>query len=324
MRNRRRAILLPLLFVLLAGALACASTSTDSTSDTPTSTTTAASNASPLTSRPAYGTCPDNAFPDLSGTTAGANYAAPKVTVTCTDTEVTVTSNNMTSYGFVSKTPNALTPQNFTWKIPLKPTKAAAPTNIENRLGTLGFTVTGIAIYGPTEGPMPAAEAYGDPVGNGLMDYCGGHTGPSSDYHYHTIIYTDAVCNFETSQLVGFAIDGFPIYNSVICLDANCSQTTLAKSGYTKTGDSKSYVWKAYTFSGGTDPGTLDACNGRTEADGTYAYHLTPTQFPYILGCLTGTATTQTGGAGAQMPPMQGQQPQGQQSPPGPQGPPRN
>ena len=315
MRNRRRAIFVPVLFVLLAGALACASASKNSTS----SSTTAASVTKSLTSHPAFGTCPDSAFPDLSGTSAGANYAAPKVTVTCTDTEVTVTSNNMISYEFVAKTPNALAPQNFTWKIPLKPTKSAAPTNIENRLGTLGFTVTGIAIYGPTEGPMPAAEAYGDPVGNGLMDYCGGHTGPSSDYHYHTIIYTDAVCNFETSQLVGFAIDGFPIYNSVICLDANCSQTTLAKSGYTKTGDSKSYVWKAYTFSGGTDPGTLDACNGRTEADGTYAYHLTPTQFPYILGCLIGTATTQTGGAGAQMPPMQGQQ-----GPPGPQGPPRN
>lgn len=243
------------------------------------------------------------------------------MTVTCTESDVTITSNNMISYEFVAMTPNALAPQNFTWKIPLKPTKAATPTSIENRLGTLGFTVTGIAIYGPTEGPMPEADAYGDPVGNGILDYCGGHTGPSSEYHYHTIIYTDAVCNFKTSQLVGFAIDGFPIYNSVICLDTNCTQTTLAKSGYTKTGDSRSYVWKAYSFGGGTDRGTLDSCNGRTEADGTYAYHLTPTQFPYIIGCLTGTATTQTGNAGAAMPPMQGQQ--GQPRPQGPpQGPP--
>jgi len=322
---RRRAILLPVLFVVIAGALACASSTKSSEKDASSSTTTAASSVNSPTSHPAFGTCPSSAFPDLSGTSAGANYAAPKVTVTCTDTEVTVTSNNMISYEFEAKTPNALAPQNFTWKIPLKPTKASTPTSIENRLGTLGFTVTGIAIYGPTEGPMPAAEAYGDPVGNGLMDYCGGHTGPSSDYHYHTIIYTDAVCNFETSQLVGFAIDGFPIYNSVICLDANCSQTTLAKSGYTKTGDSRSYVWKAYSFSGGTDPATLDACNGRTEADGTYAYHLTPTQFPYIIGCLTGTATSQTGSAAAPMPAMQGQQgpPPGQQGPPpGQQGPP--
>ena len=316
MRNRRQVMLIPLLFVVIAGALACASSSTNSTNDTSTSTTTAVGSTNSLTSHPAFGTCPTSAFPDLSGTSAGTNYAAPKVTVSCTDTEVTVMSNNMISYEFVEKTPNALAPQDYTWKIPLRPTKAATTTSIENRLGTLGFTVTGIAIYGPTEGPMPDDQAFGDPAGNGLLDYCGGHTGPSSEYHYHTIIYTDAVCNFETSQLVGFAIDGFPIYNSVICLDTNCSQTTLAKSGYTKTGDSRSYVWKAYTFGGGTDPATLDACNGRIEADGTYAYHLTPTQFPYILGCLVGTPTTQTGNAAAEMPPMQGQQ--GQQRPPGP------
>lgn len=316
MRNRRQVILLPLLLVLVAGALACASSAKSSTDDSTSSTTSSASSSASPVSHPAFGTCPSSAFPDLSGTSAGANYAAPRVAVSCTDTDVTVTSNNMISYEFVAKTPNALTPQDYTWTIPLKPTKAATTTSIENRLGTLGFTVTGIAIFGPTEGAMPAAEAFGDPVGNGLLDYCGGHTGPSSEYHYHTIIYTDAVCNFERSQLVGFAIDGFPIYNSVICLDTNCSETTLAKSGYTKTGDSRSYVWKAYTFRGGTDPGTLDACNGRTEADGTYAYHLTTTQFPYILGCFVGTPTTQTGNAGAAMPPMQGQQ--GQQRPPGP------
>ncbi|MCX6506194.1 MAG: hypothetical protein NTU96_03860, partial [Actinobacteria bacterium] len=153
MKFRRRAILLPVLFVLFAGALACASSTNNSDKESSTSTTTPASSANSLTSHPAFGTCPTSAFPDLSGTSAGANYAAPKVTVTCTDSEVTVTSNNMISYEFVSKTPNPLAPQNFTWKIPLKPTKAAAPTNIENRLGTLGFTVTGIAIYGPTEGP---------------------------------------------------------------------------------------------------------------------------------------------------------------------------
>ncbi|MSZ14185.1 MAG: hypothetical protein F2617_02635, partial [Actinobacteria bacterium] len=145
MQFRRRAILFPVLLVLIAGALACASSTTSSENDTPASTTTAASGADTLTNHPAFGTCPISAFPDLSGTSAGATYAAPKVTVTCTDTEVTVTSNNMISYEFVSKTPNALAPQNYTWKIPLKPTKAATPTTIENQLGTLGFTVTGIA-----------------------------------------------------------------------------------------------------------------------------------------------------------------------------------
>ena len=303
---------------MIAGPLACAGSSggspSGSSSETSNTSTASGSKSTGLT-RPAYGECPTAAFPDLSSTSAGAGYVAPEVMVSCSDSELTVTSNDMISYTFVPKTPNPLTPQNITWKVPLRPTKAASPTSIENRLGTLGFSVTGIAIYGPTEGPMPAAEAYGDPVGNGILDHCGGHTGPQSEYHYHTIIYTDAACNFETSQLVGYAIDGFPIYNSVICLDMACTQTTLAKSGYTKTGDSRSYVWKAYTFNGGNDPGTLDACNGRTEVDGTYAYHLTPTQFPYIIGCFVGTATAQSGRAGASMPPMQGQN---QGPPPGP------
>ena len=321
---------MPVLLVLIAGSFACASSSGGSPSDSTseTSSSSSSSNSTIATSaRPAYGECPTAAFPDLRSTSAGAGYAPPDVTVSCSDSELTVTSNDMISYTFVPKTPNPLSPQNFTWKVPLKPIKAASTTSIENRLGTLGFTVTGIAIYGPTEGPMPAAEAFGDPVANGILDLCGGHTGPQSDYHYHTIMYTDSACNFETSQLVGYAIDGFPIYNSAICLDVSCTQTTLAKSGYTKIAESRSYVWKTYAYSGGTDPNTLDACNGRTESDGTYAYHLTPTQFPYIIGCFVGTATTQSGRAGAAMPPMQGQN---QGPPPGPpvqgqtQGPPLN
>ena len=39
-----------------------------------------------------------------------------------------------------------------------------------------------------------------------------------------------------------------------------------------------------------------DECNGRTQADGSYAYYATK-DFPYFLGCFKGTATT--AGAGA-------------------------
>ena len=34
---------------------------------------------------------------------------------------------------------------------------------------------------------MPASEAYGDPKYNGILDSCGGHTGPSAEYHDHYI-----------------------------------------------------------------------------------------------------------------------------------------
>lgn len=309
MTNPLRRFALPTVFVLAAFAAACGSTVSSSTNASTSSTlsestSSSATATSALTTHPAFGTCPSAAFPDLSGTSAGENYASPNVTVSCSDSTITVTSNNMISYPFVKTTPNALAPQNYKWTIPLSPTRAASTTSIVNRLGTLGFTVTGLAIYGPTEAAQPVDEAFGDPVYNGLLDSCGGHTAPGSAYHYHTIIYTDAACNFETSQLVGYAIDGFPIYNSVICLDASCTSTTMATSGYSKIGDPKTNVWNAYTYSGGSGDGVLDACNGRVEADGTYAYHLTPTQFPYIIGCFVGSAAAQTGNAAAAMPAM--------------------
>ena len=307
MRPGLRNLLVPVLFVVIAGAVACVDATTDSSSTDrdassgEVSTTIEAIASDP---RPAYGTCPAAAFPDLSGTSPGAEYEAPEVTVTCSDTEVTVRSNDMVSYPFEQTTPNPLVAQDFTWTIPLAPVRAASTTSIVNRLGTLGFSITGIAIYGPTEAAIPAAQAFGDPVANGLLDYCGGHTGGQSEYHYHTIIYTNATCNLQSSQIVGYALDGFPIYNSVICLDGACTITTLAQSGYTQIGDPTSYVWNAYAYTGGADDAILDECNGRVEADGTYAYHLTPTQFPYIIGCFAGTPTVQTGAAAAPMPPM--------------------
>ncbi len=278
-------------------------------SSTQVATTTAATSTS---ATGATSGCPTANFPDLSKSVGGgASYAKPSIAVSCTATELVVKSNGMISYPYVKKTPNELGSHDYTWKVPLAPKKNAQSTTIINRLGTLGFTVTGIPFYGPTEGAQPAAEAYGDPVANGILDTCGGHAGPNKDYHYHTILYTEAACNFTTSQIVGYAIDGFPVYNAVLCLDAGCSKATLAKSGYTVSGYTKSNIWNYAKFTAGSTAGTstsdtLDACNGRTEPNGTYAYHLTPTQFPYIIGCLAGTATQQTGNAGAAMPPMGG------------------
>ena len=82
----------------------------------------------------------------------------------------------MISYTFVAKTPHALAAQSYTWKIARNPAVAASPTSIGGTtptIGTLGFTTTGLAIFGPTEGPYPAAAPYGDPNYNGLLDTCG-------------------------------------------------------------------------------------------------------------------------------------------------------
>jgi hypothetical protein len=75
------------------------------------------------------------------------------------------------------------------------------------------------------------------------------------------------------------------------------------KSGYVKTGDPTKNTWDAYTYQVSKANNILDACNGRTQPDGTYGYHAT-TDFPYIIGCFTGTATLPKGRAGGPMPPM--------------------
>jgi hypothetical protein len=65
------------------------------------------------------------------------------------------------------------------------------------------------------------------------------------------------------------------------------------------TGNPKSYSWNAYTYqSGGAN--TLDECNGRTDESGNYRYYITEA-FPYVIGCFTGTPTTQVGKAAAPM-----------------------
>jgi YHYH protein len=246
--------------------------------------------------------CPTAKFPDLTGTSAGSGYVAPAVAARCTSTELIVTSNGMIGYTFEPTTPNALTAQDYTWKVPLTPRTAATTTGIVNTLGTLGFTVTGLPIYGPTEGPFPAAEAYGDPVYNKILDTCGGHTGPQSEYHNHTLNIA-AACNLKKRSVVGYALDGFPIYGRAGCLNTACTKVATMKSGYVKTGDPTSNSWSAYTYKKSNKVTVLDKCNGRVEPDGTYGYHATA-GFPYIIGCYRGTPTTQAGPAGAPMPPM--------------------
>ena len=230
-------------------------------------------------------------FPDLTSLAgAGTGFDAPKVTVTCNSDTMTVASNGIISYPFVKITPAGLKSQNFSWTVSTKPTIASTQTSIENKMSAVAFTVTGLPIYGPMEGPTPTVEAYGDPVYNDLLDTCGGHTGYNADYHYHQIFAITA-CSLEET-IVGYALDGFPIYSN---------PSYKWKSGYEKTGNPKSYSFKAYTYTGGTN--SLDECNGQKQDDGSYRYYITES-FPYVIGCYTGTAKKQSGVAAQSMPAM--------------------
>ena len=243
----------------------------------------------PVASGTAAGCASTYKFVDLSSAPgAGSGYAKPKVAASCSNGTLTVTSNGMIGYTFVAKTPNALKEQAYTWKVTTTPKVAASSTSIENQLGTVAFTVTGIPIFGPMEGPVPQQEAFGDPVYNNILDTCKGHTGYNGDYHYHAILAMNSCYLDET--IIGYANDGFPIYS-------NPGYTYT--SGYKMTGNPKSYSWKAYSYVGG-GANTLDECNGRTDENGNYRYYITEA-FPYIIGCYKGTPTRQVGAATAPM-----------------------
>lgn len=231
-------------------------------------------------------TCTASNFPSLASVPgAGAGYAKPSVSASCSGGFLNVTSNGMIGYSFVKTTPNDIGEQTYNWKITLSPAIASSTTSIKNVLGTLGFTVTGLPIYGPTESEV---DNYGDPVYNNLLDSCKGHPGGQKQYHYHAILaINDCYLN---QTIIGYANDGFPIYSN---------PGYAYKSGYAKTGNPRTYAWDAYTWSAG-DSNTLDACNGRTGSDGKYGYYITES-FPYILGCFKGTPGNQVGKAAAPM-----------------------
>jgi hypothetical protein len=99
-------------------------------------------------------TCPTAAFPNLSKSVgAGAGYAKPSLSVSCSSTELKVVSNGMISFPFEPKTPNALAPQQFNWSVPLNPVKAKSVTTIKNVLGGVNASSGG---YGSVTVPKAA------------------------------------------------------------------------------------------------------------------------------------------------------------------------
>ena len=239
--------------------------------------------------------CPEaDTFLDFSGWEGpGGNYPSPTLDIVCTDTEIIVESNGIVQYEFFSTTPNDMRAQNHRYVLPRYPQVAAEPTDIP-LLGTVGPAINGVPFYGPNEAQMP--HPYGDPIYNDIVDECKGHPGGQGDYHYHALLVRcltgtsidDDRPADEPSPIVGYAMDGFPIYGPYGCLDTACSEVVKFQSSWETIGDPETYAWDANEYVEKADPIYLDRCNGRVGPDGTYRYHATDT-FPYVLGCYTGT-----------------------------------
>ena len=243
------------------------------------------------------GDCPAHLFVEADPDPANGAYEDPFLNAYCEDGELIVEANGIIGYEFVAMTPNDLAPQDWEYHIPLEPEWLDEPVDIA-LLGEVAVAINGVPIYGPNEGEFP--DPYGDPVYNGIMDFCMGHTAQRGDYHYHALLVdclTDATPAGEPDPIIGYSFDGYPIYGPNGCLDEACDDVVEFQSGWVQTGDPTTYAWDNHAFEASDDPTVLDRCNGRVGPDGTYRYHATAT-FPYILGCHHGEATGGNGGDG--------------------------
>ncbi len=126
-------------------------------------------------------------------------------------------------------------------------------------MGSIGVATNGVMFFNPFDaGGMEAVN---------IMDRCCGHPSPGNEYHYHKY----PVCIKSPfsddgqghSPLIGFALDGFPIYGPYE------AKGLMAK-------DDKGHA--------------LDAFNMHKDDQRGWHYHVTPGKFPYIIGGIAGAA----------------------------------
>ena len=149
-----------------------------------------------------------------------------------------------------NKNPNTISSQSYTFKIPLNPQVSA--NHPATPLGPIGVSLNGVPLFNQYAGP-------GQPLTNEVVgfDQYWGHPQQTGQYHYHVEPLYLTTVKATKSSLLGFLLDGFPVYGP----QENNSTVTNAM---------------------------LDAYHGHTLAtpeypNGIYHYHITNTD-PYING----------------------------------------
>ena len=106
-----------------------------------------------------------------------------------------------------SLNPNRIAEQTLTFKIPLNP--AATATKQATPLGPIGVSVNGVPLFNQYAGPsQPLTSEINS------FDQYNGHPQQSGQYHYHVEpLYITA--QKGTNALIGFLLDGYPVYGPV-------------------------------------------------------------------------------------------------------------
>ncbi|WP_428224331.1 YHYH protein [Flavobacterium sp.] len=154
--------------------------------------------------------------------------------------------------GFTQAPGNKIATFNYSFKIPLNPKLASTHTALG--AATIGVAINGVPLFNQyqMQGTLitPSSGEYTS------FDLYGGHPTPFNEYHYH--IEPNALTTSKgSSALMGFLLDGFPVYGPM-------------ENGATLTSSN------------------LDVYHGHTTAtadypNGIYHYHITA-DAPYING----------------------------------------
>ena len=201
--------------------------------------------------------------------------------------------------------PHAIAEQNLTFSLPLTPTMLTTP--LYPILGEMGVAVNGI-VFDPTPAEWYLGE-FGspwqyDPLGGAIelgVDENHAHVQPNGQYHYHAVptgLPTElGVAPGRHSPLVGWSMDGYPIYAFYGWDDdrgvIEVSSSWVLRSGPRPSGQGEPGGTYDGTFSADyqyvSGAGNLDECNDRFAVtpefpEGTYAYFITDV-FPFIPRC---------------------------------------
>jgi hypothetical protein len=105
-----------------------------------------------------------------------------------------------------TKNPNTIVSQTLTFKIPVNP--AVASNHSATSLGPIGVALNGVALYNQYAGPNN--QALTGEIAS--FDKYYGHPQQTGQYHYHVEpLYLTSI-KFTKSGLMGFLLDGFPVY----------------------------------------------------------------------------------------------------------------
>lgn len=108
--------------------------------------------------------------------------------------------------GTFTKNPNTIVSQTLTFKIPANP--AVASTHAATPLGPIGVALNGVPLYNQYAGPNN--QALTSEINS--FDKYYGHPQNTGQYHYHVEPLYLTTVKYSKSGLVGFLLDGFPVY----------------------------------------------------------------------------------------------------------------